>query len=248
MKNRPRARTVGKRPAGEDGTWAATAQRQRPGFAISTFTAWYGRYIPVRQVADTRTARYRAVLSKIDRQQSISAVGSRLREIELIEGEKGKKKRKRIKRKEEENLVPVLSRAASSPSPVVRPRVVARAHHRSHPREEMEHLPARGERSKRRRPGINNTSVRTDKSNLDKDITNLQAYAMVSQDPIDAKFDALESRLESRVESCLEDKLRALFTDFKIGQPPSPTKIQRGESSERPQRRRDNPRTRFSHA
>ncbi|RRT34963.1 hypothetical protein B296_00057645, partial [Ensete ventricosum] len=38
-----------------------------------------------------------------------------------IEGEKGKKKRKRIKRKEEENLAPVLSRAASSPSPVVRP-------------------------------------------------------------------------------------------------------------------------------
>ncbi|RWW15987.1 hypothetical protein GW17_00020157 [Ensete ventricosum] len=31
-------------------------------FAISTFTVGYGRYIPVRQVAGTRTARYRAVV------------------------------------------------------------------------------------------------------------------------------------------------------------------------------------------
>ncbi|RWW01268.1 hypothetical protein GW17_00035703 [Ensete ventricosum] len=35
-------------------------------FAILIFTAWYGRYISVRQVAGTWTARYRAVLSKID--------------------------------------------------------------------------------------------------------------------------------------------------------------------------------------
>ncbi|RZR89262.1 hypothetical protein BHM03_00016968 [Ensete ventricosum] len=57
---------------------------------------------------------------------------------------------------------------------------------------------------------------------------------MASQDPIDAKFEVLESRLESRLKSRLEDKLRGLFAEFKIGQPPSPTKFQQGESSERP--------------
>ncbi|RZS11588.1 hypothetical protein BHM03_00042933 [Ensete ventricosum] len=45
------------------------------------------RYIPVRQVADTRTARYRAVPPKIDRQWSISAVSGRLREKSTIEFE-----------------------------------------------------------------------------------------------------------------------------------------------------------------
>ncbi|RWW56378.1 hypothetical protein BHE74_00036907 [Ensete ventricosum] len=57
---------------------------------------------------------------------------------------------------------------------------------------------------------------------------------MASQDPIDAKFEVLESQLESRRKSRLEDKLRALFAEFKIGQPPSPTKFQQGESLERP--------------
>ncbi|RWV98183.1 hypothetical protein GW17_00038987 [Ensete ventricosum] len=57
---------------------------------------------------------------------------------------------------------------------------------------------------------------------------------MASQDPIDAKFEALKSRLESQLELPLEDKLRTLFAEFKIGQPPSPTKSQRRESSERP--------------
>ncbi|RZR79905.1 hypothetical protein BHM03_00005764 [Ensete ventricosum] len=55
----------------------ATAEervRATAGFAILTHTAWYGRYISVRQVTDTRTARYRAVPSKIDRRWSISAV------------------------------------------------------------------------------------------------------------------------------------------------------------------------------
>ncbi|RWV97717.1 hypothetical protein BHE74_00044898 [Ensete ventricosum] len=42
-----------------------------PRFAISTFTARYGRYISVHQVVGTRTTRYRAVLSKIDRRRSI---------------------------------------------------------------------------------------------------------------------------------------------------------------------------------
>ncbi|RRT73119.1 hypothetical protein B296_00009942 [Ensete ventricosum] len=60
---------------------------------------------------------------------------------------------------------------------------------------------------------------------------------MASQVPTDAKFEALESQLESR----LEDKLRALFAKFKIGQPPSPTKFQRGESSERPPEKEGQP-------
>ncbi|RZS04478.1 hypothetical protein BHM03_00034834 [Ensete ventricosum] len=42
-----------------------------PRFAILTFTARYGRYIPVCQVAGTRTARYRVVPPKFDRQRSI---------------------------------------------------------------------------------------------------------------------------------------------------------------------------------
>ncbi|RZS11402.1 hypothetical protein BHM03_00042733 [Ensete ventricosum] len=43
-------------------------------FAISTCTVRYGRYIHVRQVAGTRTTRYRAVPPKIDRWRSISIV------------------------------------------------------------------------------------------------------------------------------------------------------------------------------
>ncbi|RWW59589.1 hypothetical protein BHE74_00033463, partial [Ensete ventricosum] len=87
-----------------------------PRFAISTFTARYGWYIPVRQVAGMRTARYRAVPSKIDRRRSISIVGGRLKgEIDCrrsiegeisrwrsIEREKGKKKKKRKKKKRKE--------------------------------------------------------------------------------------------------------------------------------------------------
>ncbi|RWW01709.1 hypothetical protein GW17_00035236 [Ensete ventricosum] len=41
-------------------------------FAISTFTAQYGRYILVRQVAGTRTARYRAVPPKINQEGEFS--------------------------------------------------------------------------------------------------------------------------------------------------------------------------------
>ncbi|RWW03255.1 hypothetical protein GW17_00033600 [Ensete ventricosum] len=63
-------------------------------FAISTFTARYGRYIPVRQVVGTWTARYRAILPKIDQQRSIKV------EIGSIEGEKGKKKKRKRKKEE----------------------------------------------------------------------------------------------------------------------------------------------------
>ncbi|RWW39216.1 hypothetical protein BHE74_00055473 [Ensete ventricosum] len=48
-----------------------TDRFHRARFTISTFTAWYGRYIPVRQVVGTRTARYRAVPPKIGRWRSI---------------------------------------------------------------------------------------------------------------------------------------------------------------------------------
>ncbi|RWW46061.1 hypothetical protein BHE74_00048026 [Ensete ventricosum] len=55
----------------------------RPRFAISIFTAWYGRYIPVRQVAGTWTARYRAPLPPAGRGRSFSRVG---RKIETTTG------------------------------------------------------------------------------------------------------------------------------------------------------------------
>ncbi|RRT43196.1 hypothetical protein B296_00055962 [Ensete ventricosum] len=57
----------------------ATREVRTNMFAISIFTTRYKRYIPVRQVAGMRTARYRAVPSKIDRRQSISTVGGRFR-------------------------------------------------------------------------------------------------------------------------------------------------------------------------
>ncbi|RZS15705.1 hypothetical protein BHM03_00047571, partial [Ensete ventricosum] len=108
------------------------------------FTARYGRYIPVRQVAGTRTARYWAVPPKIDRRRSISIVGGRLKgEIDrrrLIEGEidhwrsiereKGRKKKKRKKKKKKEKKRKITYRPravlARVPSPLAscrRPRV-----------------------------------------------------------------------------------------------------------------------------
>ncbi|RWW20420.1 hypothetical protein GW17_00015470 [Ensete ventricosum] len=57
-----------------------------PRFAISTCTAQYGRYIPVRQVTSTRTSRYWAVPPKIDRQRLISAVDGRLKKKSLDGG------------------------------------------------------------------------------------------------------------------------------------------------------------------
>ncbi|RZS14797.1 hypothetical protein BHM03_00046539 [Ensete ventricosum] len=57
-----------------------------PRFAISTCTAWYGQYILVRQVTSTRTARYQAVPSKIDRRQPIEEEIGRLRETSTVGG------------------------------------------------------------------------------------------------------------------------------------------------------------------
>ncbi|RWW45203.1 hypothetical protein BHE74_00048968 [Ensete ventricosum] len=75
-----------------------------PRFAISIFTARYGRYIPVRQVAGTRTARYRAVQPKIDLRWS-------------IEREKGRKKKKKKKKKKKEKRRKriLIARVWSSP-------------------------------------------------------------------------------------------------------------------------------------
>ncbi|RWV79300.1 hypothetical protein GW17_00059585, partial [Ensete ventricosum] len=109
-----------------------------PRSAISTFTARYVRYISVRQVVGTRTARYRAVPSKIDRRQS-------------IEREKGKKKRK--KKKKKGKRIPI-ARARSSPVRYRRLRAIAA---RGSPAPTSRYrswvagafTPARGERSRR---------------------------------------------------------------------------------------------------
>ncbi|RZR92633.1 hypothetical protein BHM03_00020969 [Ensete ventricosum] len=47
------------------------------GYKVCNFDLY--RPYPVRQVTGTRTARYRAVPSKIDRRRSISAVSGRLK-------------------------------------------------------------------------------------------------------------------------------------------------------------------------
>ncbi|RWW87321.1 hypothetical protein BHE74_00003869 [Ensete ventricosum] len=107
------------------------------------FTAQYGRYIPVRQVVGTRTARYRAVPPKIDRRRSISTVGDRLKgEIDCrrsIEGEidhrrsierekkGGRKKRKKKKKKEKRRKRIPIACARSSPMHRHRSRTVASA-------------------------------------------------------------------------------------------------------------------------
>ncbi|RWW31454.1 hypothetical protein GW17_00003913 [Ensete ventricosum] len=92
-------------------------------FAISTCTARYGRYIPVRQVTDTWTARYRAVPSKIDCRRSISAVGSRLRKKKGRKRGKGKKKEEG---KKEYLAIAVLARGSPAhrrrPRPLFLPR------------------------------------------------------------------------------------------------------------------------------
>ncbi|RWV81033.1 hypothetical protein GW17_00057587, partial [Ensete ventricosum] len=85
-------------------------------------------------VTSTRTARYRAVPPKIDRRQSISAVGRPIEEEidhrRSIEEEKGKKKRKR--RKKEEEKKEYLARAPSLPTGRPRPRsLFSRARRRS---------------------------------------------------------------------------------------------------------------------
>ncbi|RWV88738.1 hypothetical protein GW17_00049154 [Ensete ventricosum] len=104
-------------------------------FAISTCTARYGRYIPVRQVTGTRTARYRAVPSKINRRQPI------LKEIDRrrsIEEEKGKKKRKSKKKRRGEERIP-RQRRPRPPAVAARGCFFSRTRRRSvSPREETD--------------------------------------------------------------------------------------------------------------
>ncbi|RWV87404.1 hypothetical protein GW17_00050597, partial [Ensete ventricosum] len=124
---------------------AAKWKFRRTRFAISTFTAWYGWYIPVCQVAGTRTACYRAVPPKIDCRRSIEG------EIGSIKEEKGKKRRGKEK-KEEKKRTKRLSSLAHCRRPRLR-FAVARARRCPHPCKETEHLPARGERSRQRHRG-----------------------------------------------------------------------------------------------
>ncbi|RWW33556.1 hypothetical protein GW17_00001717 [Ensete ventricosum] len=105
-------------------------------FATSTCTARYGRYIPVRQVTGTRTARYRAVPSKIDRRRPIEKEIDRRRSIEreidrrrLIEEKKGKKKKRKRKKKKRrrKNTSPACHRRPRLPARRRRPRVAVAA-------------------------------------------------------------------------------------------------------------------------
>ncbi|RWV77434.1 hypothetical protein GW17_00061736 [Ensete ventricosum] len=57
----------------------------------------------------------------------------------------------------------------------------------------------------------------------DRNISDLEAYTMTSEDLIDAKLEVFEMRME--------DTLRTLFVEFRLGQSPSPTRSQQGESS-----------------
>ncbi|RRT76888.1 hypothetical protein B296_00010864 [Ensete ventricosum] len=62
----------------------------------------------------------------------------------------------------------------------------------------------------------------------DRNISDLETYAMASEDLIDAKLQAFET--------CMENKLRALLVEFRLGQSLSPTRSQQGESPDRPPR------------
>ncbi|RWW41682.1 hypothetical protein BHE74_00052822 [Ensete ventricosum] len=128
----------------------ATSEQVSPlaRFAISTFTARYGQYILVRQVAGTWIARYRAVPPKIDRRWSIEGEIDRERE----KGKKKKNRKKKKKKKEKRRKRIPIAGARSSP---VRRRSHAVAAYgspapaRRHcPRVTGAFSPARGERSR----------------------------------------------------------------------------------------------------
>ncbi|RZR80515.1 hypothetical protein BHM03_00006580, partial [Ensete ventricosum] len=95
-----------------------------------------------------RIARYRAVPLKIDHRRSISTVNGRLREKSTVDSRLRKKKGRRRGRK---NISPACR--PRPPAVVARGSPTRRHHLRSRPlflpREETEHLPARGERSSR---------------------------------------------------------------------------------------------------
>ncbi|RRT71478.1 hypothetical protein B296_00002230 [Ensete ventricosum] len=64
--------------------------------------------------------------------------------------------------------------------------------------------------------------IRQQKNDLN--ITNLEAYTMASKEAINTKFEAFKSHME--------EKMRSLFTEFSMGRPPSPKKLQQGETSD----------------
>ncbi|RWW01664.1 hypothetical protein GW17_00035283 [Ensete ventricosum] len=79
-------------------------------FAISTCTARYGRYIPIRQVTGTWTASYQTVPPKIDRQRSIQGEIDRRRSIEEEKGKKKEEKKKKEEEKKEYHAVAARAR------------------------------------------------------------------------------------------------------------------------------------------
>ncbi|RWW10673.1 hypothetical protein GW17_00025773 [Ensete ventricosum] len=64
----------------------------------------------------------------------------------------------------------------------------------------------------------------THQQKKDLNITNLQSYAMTSDNALDAKLEAFEAHMV--------DKLRALFQEFRLGRSESPKRSQHEESSD----------------
>jgi len=62
----------------------------------------------------------------------------------------------------------------------------------------------------------------TQQQKRDLNIIDLGPYTMASKEVINAKFEALEARME--------DKIRMLFTELRLGRPLSPKKSYHGES------------------
>ncbi|RZR80950.1 hypothetical protein BHM03_00007071 [Ensete ventricosum] len=144
-------------PAGDYFSWPGEKKRL-PAWGEGTkrrlkFRA-IGRYIPVRQFTDTRTTRYRAVPPKIDRRRSISAMGDRLREKSTV-GRRLREIGDRRKREEEEEEEKKKRRRNRTSTVAAHgsPACCRRPHSRAIflPREETKRLPARGERSRRRK-------------------------------------------------------------------------------------------------
>ncbi|RZR94259.1 hypothetical protein BHM03_00022929, partial [Ensete ventricosum] len=111
----------------------------QPKFEISSCTALYGRYIPVRRFTGMRTARYLTVPPKIDRRRPIegeSTVGGRLREI-------GDRRKREEKKKWRRNITSTVA-ARRSPAPRRRPRVARTV---SPPAPTGDFSPARGDRA-----------------------------------------------------------------------------------------------------
>ncbi|RWW08541.1 hypothetical protein GW17_00028010 [Ensete ventricosum] len=70
----------------------------------------------------------------------------------------------------------------------------------------------------------------------DRNISDLETYAMESEDLIEAKLEAFETHMEN--------KMHDLFVEFRLGRSPSPTRSQQGESPYR----KENPPEKEEHA